>query len=248
MYKNYFILPLLLILGFFFSACNSDTTNPVNTPPTTGSIYIQSTPGGAQIWVDGTNSTNVTPDSVIGLSAGNHLVTLKLATFFDDTATVPVNAGYQAQLSLILAADYRTLYDNVQVWESQGTSASQPSGIILKSGTASSIQNGQNAGVDIYYSTFGGLVLASMFSVNARPTSFFIGASTDLFDRIPSPAYVPANWVTQISDQTTNYFYLYDNDQHFSKMIITDRSGTGVAPKWLKLRWYYNINAVDQRF
>ena len=192
MNKNYFLLPIVLILGLFIAACNSDTTtNPVTTS-TTGSVYVQSTPAGAQIWTNGTNSGKVTPDSVTGLTAGNATVVLKLANYFDDTTTVPITAGFQSQLSRTLVADTRTLYSNVQVWESQGTSATQPSGIILKTGVANSIQAASNAGVDVYYSTAGGLVIATMFAVNQRSTSFYIGASTNLFDRTPSPANTAA--------------------------------------------------------
>jgi hypothetical protein len=246
MHKNYLILAGILIIGLLIASCNSNTSNPVNNPPAdVGSIYVQSTPAGAQIWVDGNNSTKTTPDSVTNLSAGNHAVTLKLLGYLDDIDTITVQGGLQTQLQRNLVQDYRILFDSIKIWESGGTSAAQPSGIILKSGTASSILSGSNTGVDIYYSTGGGLVLASMFDINQRPTSFLVSAGTNIADRVASPLY-STSWVTQISDQTNTYFYLYDNDHHYSKMIITSRGNDG--HKWLIVKWYYNINAFDIRF
>ncbi|MDR3609782.1 MAG: PEGA domain-containing protein [Ignavibacteriaceae bacterium] len=244
MHKIYFILPVLLIVGLFLASCNKDTTNPVTPTVSVGSLYIQSTPAGAQIWVDGVNTTKITPDSVSNLTVGNHAVVLKLASYFDDTDTITVTEGVQTPVSRTLVADYRVLYDSIKVWESGGTSASQPSGIILSSGTASSIAT---AGVDIYYSTGGGLVLASMFDIDQRATSFSVSTNgTVLTDRVASPLSTQGTWVTQISDQTSTYFYLYDNDHHYSKMIITGRGNDG--HKWLTLKWYYNKNAEDIRF
>jgi hypothetical protein len=249
MSKNRIILPLLIITGLLFVSCNKDTTNPVTSPTTTtvGSLYIQSTPEGAQIWVDGVNSTKTTPDSITNLSAANHAIVLKLASYFDDVDTITVTAGVQTQISRTMVSDYRVLYDSIKIWESGGTLATQPSGIILKSGLANSIGAGLNSGVDIYYSTGGGLVLASMFDINQRATSFYVSTNgTVLTDRVPSPLNPTGTWVTQISDATATYFYLYDSDHHYSKMIITGRGNDG--HKWLTLKWYYNTNAEDIRF
>jgi hypothetical protein len=246
MLKNSFVLPLLLILGLFFAACNKDTSNPV-TSPTVGGIYVQSTPSGAQIWVNGTNSNNVTPDSVSDLSAGNYTVILKLNNYLNDTSTVSVSVGVQTQLNRTLVSDESiTSFGPVTVWESGDPSASDPSGIILKSGEANSIAAASNADVDIYYSTPAGLVIATMFDKNGRSTSFFIGTNNFLNDGLSSPTYSSANWTTQISDATTNYFYLYDNDHHYSKMIITSNGNDG--HKWLTVRWLYNNRTDDLRF
>jgi len=255
MNKNYYILPLVLVLGLLLAACNSDTSNPVTTA-TTGSLYVASVPTGAQIWVDGVNTSKVTPDSVTGVSAGSHSLTLKLNAYFDTTSSQTVVAGLPTPIAIQLTGwtgGNRVYYDTLRVWESGGTGANQPSGIILSSGLASSVVSGNHNLVDIYYSTNGGLVLATAFSnVNTRSTSFNVPAgtsSTNLFDRAASPAYVAGpNWLTQISDQTTNYFYLYDNDGHYSKMIITDRSATGVSPKWLKVKWFYSSVAGNGNF
>ena len=101
MNKNYYILPLVLVLGLLLAACNSDTSNPVTTA-TTGSLYVASVPTGAQIWVDGVNTSKVTPDSVTGVSAGSHSLTLKLNAYFDTTSSQTVVAGLPTPIAIQL--------------------------------------------------------------------------------------------------------------------------------------------------
>lgn len=87
MKKNYWFF-LILILGLAVMSCE-DSTDPV---PDTGTVYVESTPTGAQIWLDGVNTGEVTPGT-IDASPGAHIVTLKLDGYGDLEFNVSVTAG-----------------------------------------------------------------------------------------------------------------------------------------------------------
>jgi len=66
----------------------SEEDNPVT--PTKGNIFITSSPSGAQIWLQGVNTTQVTPDTLMNITPGSYLVTLKLQNYEDTTFTFSV--------------------------------------------------------------------------------------------------------------------------------------------------------------
>ena len=248
MNRKFIFLPILLLFGLFLASCTSTDNNPV-TPAPTGSVYVTSTPSAAAIWVDGVNSNKVTPDTITNLSTGNHSFILKLTDYFNDTVTVNVAAGSQS-LNRTLAIDKSiTAYGPVQAWESADPSAADPSGFVLKSGQAVSIGTSTYGPVDVYYSS-NGYVVATAYGLHnntGRSTSFFVGTSNVLTDGVASPLAINS-WVTQVLDTETNYFFLFDADSHYSKMIITERGGGTVGvPAWIKVKWLYNNKPNDQR-
>ncbi|MGA9292608.1 MAG: PEGA domain-containing protein, partial [Ignavibacteriaceae bacterium] len=91
--KKYIYLVAFLFLTFIIASCDNNNTTEPTVPDNTGKIFINSSPAGAQIFVDGTNTSKVTPDSTDKLSAGNHDVTLKLDGYRDTTITVNVVQG-----------------------------------------------------------------------------------------------------------------------------------------------------------
>jgi hypothetical protein len=250
MSRKFFLLPFLLLFGLILASCSSNNSNPVTTAAT-GSVFVTSTPAGAQIWYDNgsgvINSNKVTPDTITNLSTGNHTFILKLTDYFNDTNIVNVAAGSQ-NLSKTLVSDKSiSNYGPIQIWESVGTTASQPSGIILKTGRASSIASGGKDSVDIYYDG-NAFVIATAFNINSRATSFLVGASATLTDGIASPL-VTNTWVSQVTDAPGNYFFLYDTNGHYSKMIILSRvGGTPLNPSTVMVQWLYNNKANDPRF
>jgi hypothetical protein len=249
MNKKYVFLPILLFFGLFLASCTS-SDNPV-TPAATGSVYVTSTPASAQIWVDGTNTNKVTPDTATNLTVGNHTFILKLTDYFNDTVTVNVVAGLQSLPIRTLTIDKSvTTYGPVQIWESDDPSASDPSGIVLKSGLAASIGLSTFGPVDIYYQSTGFVVETAygLHGNTGRSTSFKIGSSNTLTDGVASPL-ATNNWDTQVNDIETNYFFLFDSDSHYSKMIITEKHDATVGnPGWVKVKWLYNNKPNDQRF
>lgn len=250
--RKYVYLPLLIILGIFVASCSDTTTNP---PPVTetGSIFVNSSPVGAQISVDGTSTGKVTPDSVTDLSTGDHTVSLSLTGYRDTTITVTVHANLQTTpptVTLVTTLS-TTTYGPVIIFESADPSASDPSGLDLSTGSTIAISTADSVNCDIYYSTSGFLVQsASLNNHMHRETFFKVGAGNNLQDEVDSPIY-PLNgpWTTGIADTQTNYVFLYDDDGHYSKMKITNRGGgSGSNPAWVEITWIYNNTGADTRF
>lgn len=223
-----------------------------------GSIYVSTNPLGAQIWVDSQNTGKVTPDSVTGLSAGSHSVKLTLSGYKDTTFTVNVVANQQTvkQITLVSTLSLSS-FGPVRIYESAGTTASQPSGLDLSSGNAYGMSGTNNDKVDIYYSTSGTggtpylIQSADLFTNLTRHTFFFIANGTDINDGVNSPIYpLGGSWTNNIGDGESNYVFLYDEDGHYSKLIITNFGGGSGQndPHWLEVKWLYNNTGTDNRF
>ncbi len=69
---------------------------------TTGSISISSTPTGAQIYLDGSNTNHNSPYTLTGITTGQHAVTLKLNGYQDYNQNVTVIAGLIALVNATL--------------------------------------------------------------------------------------------------------------------------------------------------
>ena len=71
---------LLLVIPaaiLFLSACDSNN-NPTTPANTKGNLFVSSNPAGAQIWLDGVNTNQVTPDTVLQKGyRGAHLKCVK---------------------------------------------------------------------------------------------------------------------------------------------------------------------------
>jgi len=238
------LLGLLLVLSvIFFSSCDSED-DPI-TPPIdeTGDIFITSVPAGAQIWVNGTNSGKVTPDSVTDLDAEDYNITLKLEGYYDTTFTVSVTANQVATRNINLVSAL-TFYSSVRIFETLGTSVDEPSGLDLSSGNAYGVSGADKMDVDIYYSSNGFLVQSAHLNVTnglTRETKFRVGTGTDLNDGTNSPLVTSGTWTDNIGDRENNYVFLYDDDGHYSKIKITAfGGGTPGNPAWVELSWWYN--------
>ncbi len=85
----------ILLLGLALISCDDSTTDPVDD---NGSIYIESDPIGAEIWLDGVNTGTVTPGSV-DATPGSHIVTLKKDGYADLELNVSVSAGQEFLLT-----------------------------------------------------------------------------------------------------------------------------------------------------
>jgi len=77
------------------------TLNP-NTP-STGTLYIQSSPANAQLYVDGTYY-GLTPHTVSGLSPGSHSVLVQKSGYQDWSSTAQVSSGSTTTVSATLTA------------------------------------------------------------------------------------------------------------------------------------------------
>ena len=136
------------------------------------------------------------------------------------------------------------------MWETVGTTVDQPSGLDLSLGMAFGISGASSGQVDVYYSSNGFLVQsADLGSGMTRVTKFRVGGASTLDDGINSPLQNSGTWTNNVTDIQANYFYLYDNDGHYSKAIISNRGGgTPGNPAWVEITWWYNSIADDERF
>ncbi len=166
----------------------------------------------------------------------------------------------QTSSTIILTSNVSlSAYGPVKIYETTGTTDCQPSGLILKNGFSSSISTSSStsASVDLFYfsnsssSTYD-LRSASLSAGLNRNTFFYAGNSGNLNDGVSSPAYsTSSSWVTEIPDRdTTKYYFIYDQDGHYSKFKITNYGGgTGPGdPSWVEVKWIYNKKSADVRF
>lgn len=309
------IAMLIFLLGITVISCDDSATEPVDE---NGSIYIESTPTGAEIWLDAVNTNEVTP-ATITASAGTHIVTLKKDGYGDKDFTVSVTGGQQFSLtsgttleqlgSLNISSEpagatiwlegvntgevtphnfalvddnytitlqYENYSDstfitqianagsmtllinlrpeflttlNATIWETEGTSTDQPSGLDLSTGSASSILAGSNEEVDLFYESEGRIVMsATGRNGMTRETFFKVGNGSNLLDGINS-SQKDGTWTTSVADDESNYIFVYDTDGHYSKFIILGiDGGTSEDPARVRVRWLYNTNQNNVEF
>lgn len=246
--RKLFFVPILIIMAILITSCEDSTTEPTPTP-TTGNLAVDSNPNGAQIWIDGSNTGKVTPDTIKNLSAGTHSLTLKLDGYKDTVQTnISITAGQTTSRNITLVRAAKT-FGPVKLWETVGTTAAQPSGLDLSTGMAYGISSADKDKVDIFYSSTGFVIRsANGVSGMTRVTSFFIGSGTDLNDGVDSPL-ATGSWLSQIGDRETNYVFLFDNDSHYSKLKITNwGGGTPGNPAWVEVTYIYNEQANSRVF
>lgn len=70
--------------------------------PTTGSLYIASVPGEAEIFIDGADQGVKTPSTITNLTQGSHTVKLTKTGYTDLTGSVTITAGTTSYLSATL--------------------------------------------------------------------------------------------------------------------------------------------------
>ncbi|MBE0572054.1 MAG: PEGA domain-containing protein [Ignavibacteriaceae bacterium] len=247
--KKLFFLLLIPIVALIISSCSDD--DPISPTTTEGNLYITSNPAGAQIWIDGVNTSQTTPDTVLDIDEGVRNVTLRLQEYKDTTFSISITANQTSIVGpIVLTSDIATiLYNPVRIYETAGTSANEPSGLDLSSGMAYGVSSANSGLVDIYYSSNGYLVQsADLYTGLIRETDFLVGTGTNLFDGVDSPERTVA-WTTGIGDREDNYVFLYDHDGHYSKLKIVNWGG-GVPgePAWVDVQWYYNETVLDVRF
>lgn len=73
-----------------------------NGGPTTGSIQVNSSPTGAQIFLDGMNTGKMTNATLTNVSPGSHTIRLVLDNYKDHEESISVTAGQTATLSVTL--------------------------------------------------------------------------------------------------------------------------------------------------
>jgi PEGA domain len=252
--KKLILLLLIPFMGLLITSCDDD--DPI-TAALEGNLYITSIPADAEIWIDGVNTSQTTPDTVLNIDEGVRNVTLKLQDYKDTTFSISITANQTSVVGpVVLTSDIQaTLYGPKRIWESYGTPASLPSGIDLSSGNAWGVSSDSSGVVDIYYfSNANGssyLIQSADLAGLTRETDFLIGTGTNLLDGEDSPLRnAGGSWTNNIDESENNYVFLYDHDAHYSKFLIVNRGGgSGPGdPAWVDVQWYYNKVGQDNRF
>ena len=246
------IYPLLILFVVLISnSCSNDPTSP-SLPE--GNLLITSIPSGAQIWIDGVNTTQTTNDTVFDIEEGVHNVTLKRNEYNDTTFSVSIVEDETSIVPpIVLVSDIQTtIFNLVRIYESYGTPASLPSGIDLSTGNEWGISSDSSHLVDIYfYSDAGGnsyLIRSADLAGLTRTTDFLVGSGSNLLDGTDSPLHSPGTWLNNIDESEDNYVFLYDDDDHYSKFLIVNRGGGSGSPAYVDVQWYYNKDVQDNRF
>jgi len=252
--KKLILLLIIPFMGLLITSCSDD--DPI-TAALEGNLYITSIPAGAEIWIDGVNTSQTTPDTVFDIDEGVRDITLKQDEYKDTTFLVSITAEETSIVGpVVLTSDIQaTLYGPKRIWESYGTPASLPSGIDLSSGNAWGVSSDSSGVVDIYYfSNSSGssyLIQSADLAGLTRETDFLVGTGTNLLDGDDSPLRnAGGNWISNIDESENNYVFLYDHDAHYSKFLIVNRGGgSGPGdPAWVDVQWYYNKVVQDNRF
>ena len=248
--KKLILFLLIPFTALMITSC--DTSDDPITPTHEGNLFVSSNPAGAQIWIDGTNTLKTTADTVKNVDEGVHSITLKLQDYRDTTFSISVTGGQTSIVSNVtLVTNILTeLFGPVKIYETTGTSATQPSGLDLSTGLAYGVSSAQNGLVDIYYSSSGFLVQsADLYPNLVRETDFFVSSATSLFDGEDSPLRSTGTWTNNIGDRENNYVFLYDHDGNYSKLKIVNWGGGVIGePAWVEVQWIYNKTLLDNRF
>lgn len=249
--KKIFSLLQILFAVLLINSCSDDPSSP-SLPE--GNLYLSSIPSGAQIWIDGTNTTQTTNDTVFDIDEGVHNITLKRNEYVDTTFSVTIIEDETSTIQpIVLVSDIQTSSFNlVRIYASYGSPASLPNGIDLSSGNAWGISSDSSSLVDIYYySDAAGnsyLIQSADLAGLTRETDFLVGAGNNIRDGTDSPIHSPGTWSKSIDRSENNYVFLYDNDHHYSKFLIVNRSDSSENPAYIDVQWYYNKVVQDNRF
>ena len=105
--KKIFTYLFLLISLCFFQSC-VDKIVVADVGPPQGKIILESEPPGAQIFLLGTNTNKVTPDSLMLLKSGDYEVTLKKQNYRDTTIILTVYDSLTTSQIIILKSIFST--------------------------------------------------------------------------------------------------------------------------------------------
>lgn len=246
---------LFITLAVAFISCGDDsTTDPIEESK--GSLEVSSQPLGAKIMLDGVETNFVTPKTFTDKEVKDYTITLSFDNYRDTSLTAAVLKDQTTTVDIELTPEYE-IYGPITLWESLDPSTNHPSGLSLKLGKAFSIAQSKDSSAynDIYYNSEGFLVFSAdnreeQNAKMTRVTFFKEGASTVLTDGTDAPEKT-ATWTKSIKDDVRNYIYLYDEDGHYSKLIITEKnapSGLTAKDGNIKVKWIYNKVANSTKF
>lgn len=249
--KKYLALLTFLPIIFFIASCTDSTTDPETPATGYGTFYLQTTPTYAQFFVDSDTQFKISnEDTVKNLTAGTHTIVVKYDNYKDTTFTVTISAN-KLTTSTISLSPATVLYGPITIYETSGTTALQPSGLILSTGTATS---SSNSAIDLLYfsnsaSSIYELRSSDLITSTLRKTRFKASGTKNINDGIAAPAYDPATWTSFIQDRdTSQYYYVYDNDSHYAKVKVVSFGDVSGKEVFVNVQVLYNKAAGEKRF
>jgi len=99
--KKIFLFVILVITSAFFS-CREDIVEFNNIERDNGSIYLNSFPEGAEIFLMDSRTNFTTPEEFKDLAPGDYVFTLKLSGYKDTTVVLNVESGKIKSFSILL--------------------------------------------------------------------------------------------------------------------------------------------------
>ena len=90
--KHFAVIVTIFLLLFKFG-CTEELPTNTHIETEKGSIFVKSNPTGAEIFLQGTTTGKITPDSIINLTPDLYDLRIRLNEFADSSLVVNVNAG-----------------------------------------------------------------------------------------------------------------------------------------------------------
>ncbi len=246
MKKLFLLLPVVLIAGFLLTSCSDTSTNPV--PTSNPLILVTSTPSGATVHIDNGSTSYLTPFTLDSLTPGDHIF-----KFISDGDTLQVfRYIIRGQKDTITCRNTSVTYSGVTIYETADTDTSHHSGLVLSTGKSISFKDANKAAMDLYYHSVDYDLYSTAIAADPlllRKTYFIKGNGTDLNDGVNAPKYDAATWSNWMPDTSSSYYFVYDNDGHYSKLQITGRAGgTANVKASVTVKWLYKETGFTKGF
>jgi hypothetical protein len=248
--KKLLLIPILLLFGLLITSFYEETTSPESGGTNKGSIFVSSTPTGAQIWVNGSNTGKITPDTVKNLDSGFVNITLKLTNYKDTTFSREILPNFTSSVFIQMSQPpiYEVSFTNIQLFEQASSSFS---GIKLSTGTR---VNSSSADADIFLETVDLKSQDQRVPAVSNPRITYFNnspASTNILDGVASSIFSATTWGKSKARSSTTYSFLYTKDGNYVKLICTSFGGaTGPTDpdRWVRISYKYNQTVGDTRF
>lgn len=245
---------LLTFVSLFTVGCGDDTTtNPVET--TKQGAYVTSIPAGVAVVIDGKATSYTTPAFIDTLSVGAHSITLKSTNYNDLAINVTTASGKIDTLATkTLTSSVYSIFGPVRIWVKSDPSSSHPSGLCLRNGNAYGISTTANDSfVDFYLldgtSAKGDSVASPVKLTNFTRNTFFLGSNDTSLKIGNVTAYGSGSWSQTLGLSARKTFIVYDNDNHYSKILVSNTGVDGTTSKnWVEFYWIYNTNSGNYEF
>jgi hypothetical protein len=254
MKKHFLLASFMLAFALLVASCSDSTTNPTDTTVAAkGSISVTTFPLSAAVSVDGSTTTFAAPHQFDSLTAGTHVVKVSFKVIrysYLDTIKVSYTDSVTVQSGVVTSRSYsaytlQNLYSDRKIYETNDPSLSDPSGLILSSGTTTSFSSGTSNAMDLYFRSTDSLISAINSSKAGiiRETYFYPSGSKSFDDETMNPplyTLTDTKWKEGMPyNDTTQFYWLFDDDGNFSKAKITATGKNTSNYTWVTLTWKY---------